>query len=82
MRKLTHWAGWVGGASVLALISIAVLVECADPREDEPVAVVTSCAPDSGVFETRIPGHYCLAWKAGTAGAFVSYHVVVHSSLR
>jgi len=37
---------------------------------------------DSGVFEARIPGHYCLAWKAGAAGAFVSYHVVVHSSLR
>jgi hypothetical protein len=37
---------------------------------------------DSGVFDAQIPGHYCLAWKAGAAGAIVSYHVVVHSPRR
>lgn len=37
---------------------------------------------DSGVFDARIPGHYCLAWKAGPAGAFVSYHVLVRSPQR
>jgi hypothetical protein len=33
-----------------------VLVKCTDPREDETVTVVTSCAPDSGVFERLSTG--------------------------
>ncbi|MEO8848065.1 MAG: hypothetical protein ABI440_05490 [Casimicrobiaceae bacterium] len=31
----------------------------------------------SGIFEVEIPGHYCLAWKAGVAGAWVDYHIRV-----
>jgi hypothetical protein len=34
---------------------------------------------DAGVFAVQIPGRYCLAWKAGGAGAFVSYHIIVHA---
>lgn len=37
---------------------------------------------DSGVFDARIPGRYCLAWKAGAAGAEVTYHVLVRSADR
>ncbi|MEP7062356.1 MAG: hypothetical protein ABI881_08155 [Betaproteobacteria bacterium] len=37
---------------------------------------------DAGVFAVEIPGRYCLAWKAGAAGAAISYHVTVHSSPR
>lgn len=51
MKKLTHWARWVGGAALLAIGGVTLLVKCDDPREDESVTVVTSCAPDAGVFE-------------------------------
>lgn len=37
---------------------------------------------DSGVFNASIPGRYCLAWKAGAAGALVTYHVLVRSTDR
>ena len=37
---------------------------------------------DAGVLEVRIPGRYCLAFKAGPAGAFVSYHVSVRGDDR
>ena len=37
---------------------------------------------DSGVLEVRIPGRYCLAFRAGPAGAFVSYHVMVRTEAR
>jgi hypothetical protein len=36
---------------VVAVVGVVLLVECADPREDEQVSAVTSCAPDAGVFE-------------------------------
>jgi hypothetical protein len=46
----------------------AVVIPLAHPRT----------LADSGVFAVAIPGRYCLAFKAGAAGAMVSYHLTVH----
>ncbi|HEY7903132.1 MAG TPA: hypothetical protein VIH36_06760 [Casimicrobiaceae bacterium] len=49
-------------------------------RQGEAVIIPLSrkgTVADAGVLEVRIPGRYCLAFKAGPAGAFVSYHVAV-----
>ncbi len=53
----------------------------------EGIAVViplsrTDVTADAGIFEVEIPGHYCLAWKAGPGGAYVSYHLIVHTHAR
>jgi hypothetical protein len=33
---------------------------------------------DGAVLEVRIPGRYCLAFKAGAEGALVSYRITIH----
>jgi hypothetical protein len=54
-------------------------------RQGEAVIIPLSrkgTVADAGVLEVRIPGRYCLAFKAGPAGAFVSYHVTVRGEER